>query len=169
MGERLLPIGDPIFETDGVRQTSLFTYSRAWMEHPMRVELAPSLPLTSYPHISTGNRENRHAALPCALSDTLPDSWGRGIITQVLGGTPTELDFLLSGNDSTRIGALRFLNETGELQAQWTTPVPRMNRLSDLCKLNVTYESHDDNIKDIAREILGSSGSLGGGTSQIGL
>ena len=162
LGERLLPVGDLIFETDGVRQTSLFTYSRTWLEHPMRVELAPSLPLTSYPHISTGNRENRRAALPGALSDTLPDNWGRGIITQVLGETPTELDFLLSGNDSTRIGALRFLNETGEPQAQWTTPVPRMNRLSDLRKLNVTYESHDDDIKDIAREILGSSGGLGG-------
>ena len=162
IGASLMPVGELIFETDGRRQTSVFTYADEWLENPNSFELAPSLPLNEYPQISTGNRENRRTALPGAISDTLPDSWGRGIIAKVLGGTPTELDFLVSVNDATRIGALRFLDDDSVPMAQWTDPVPRLNQLPDLRRLGAAYESQAKNIKEVAWEILGSSGGLGG-------
>ncbi|MYB54689.1 MAG: type II toxin-antitoxin system HipA family toxin, partial [Acidobacteriia bacterium] len=45
IGERLQPVGEIVFETDGRRQTSMFRYAVEWLENPQRFPIAPSMPL----------------------------------------------------------------------------------------------------------------------------
>ncbi len=162
LGERLLSVGKLTFDSDGRRQFSMFRYDEAWLTHPQRFALSPSMPLSDAPHIASGSRENMRAALPHAISDAAPDAWGRGIISKSLGGAPSELDFLLAADDRTRQGALRFLDENGTPLSDADPPVPRLNDLRDLRELAQAYELDPDMARQAADRLIGFAGSLGG-------
>ncbi len=162
LGERLLPVGKLVFESDGRRQASMFRYDIDWLEHPRRFALCPSMPLSEAPYIASGSRENKRAALHHPIADAAPDSWGRGIISKSIGGSPTEMDFLLAADDRTRQGAIRFLDENGKPLADAEPPIPRLNDLSNLRELARSYELDPEAARQAADRLIGFAGSLGG-------
>lgn len=162
IGAGLYNVGELIFETDGRRQTSAFTYSEEWLNRPGAFALAPSMPLSEYPVYSSGDRSNRRSALPGPISDTTPDSWGRGIIQKALGYPPNELEYLLAVNDLTRQGALRFLDEQGRPLSFAEPPTPRLNEIADVMQYHRAIEANHPNAQAIANKIVGNAGSLGG-------
>lgn len=160
LGEAALVVGELIFESDGRRETSVFRYAREWLEQPRRFAIAPSMPLSESPYYSAATRENRRAALPGPVSDSTPDSWGRGLIRKTARKALTGLDFLLAANDRTRQGALRYLDEAGEPIARTSPSVPRLAELRHLRALaGGAIEDLSPGERD---ELVGSGGSLGG-------
>ncbi|MDE0190028.1 MAG: HipA N-terminal domain-containing protein [Gammaproteobacteria bacterium] len=105
LGEKANAVRELIFESDGRRETSVFRYDAEWLEHPDRFAIAPSMPLSDSPFYQGAMRENRRAALPGALSDSAPDSWGRGLIRRASSRPLTELSEL-SGNKASIEAAL---------------------------------------------------------------
>ena len=160
LGEAALVVGELLFESDGRRETSVFRYAREWLEQPKRFAIAPSMPLSESPYYSAATRENRRAALPGPVSDSTPDSWGRGLIRKTARKALTEIDFLLAGNDRTRQGALRYLDEAGEPIARTSPSVPRLAGLRHLRAL--AGGAIEDLSPEERDELVGSAGSLGG-------
>ena len=156
------PVGELRFEDDGRRQFSAFRYARSWLEQPGAFALAPDLPLGEAPHVRSGRRGATRSALPGAVGDAAPDSWGRGIVERSLARRPNELEFLLAASDETRQGALRFVDEGGRLQSGNQPAVPRRNDLEGLRTLARAYET-DPAIGELQlRKLVGHVGSLGG-------
>ena len=162
IGAQLLPVGELIFETDGVRETSAFRYADEWLERPNRFALAPSMPLGQAPFFSSSSRENRRGALPGPIGDGTPDSWGRGIIRRALGRQPSEIDVLLTTDDRTRQGALRYLDEDGKPLSQTSPPIPRATDLADLAHLARVYEADPALGQAALKRLIEDAGSLGG-------
>ena len=162
LGQSMLPVGELRFENDGARQFSSFRYAQSWLEQPGAFALAPDLPLEEAPQVRSGRRDSIRSALPGAVTDASPGSWGRGIIERSLGRRPNELEFLLSANDETRQGALRFVDEDGRLQSGSHPPVPRRNDLEALRALARAYETDPVIGEFQLRELVGYVGSLGG-------
>ena len=160
LGEKANAVGELIFESDGRRETRVFRYDTEWLEPPDRFAMAPAMPLSDLPFYHAATRENRRAALPGAISDSAPDSWGRGLIRRVSDGPLTELDFLLSANDETRQGALRYIGEDGKPMAHSSPAVPRLAELRDVRRLAGTAL---EDLPSVERDqLVGGAGSLGG-------
>ena len=162
IGSGLHKVGELIFETDHRRQSSVFTYAKEWLTRPGAFALAPSMPLSEYPVFSSGDRSNRRSALPGALSDTTPDSWGRGIIQKALGHPPNEFEYLLAVNDLTRQGAIRLLDERGRALSFAQPPTPRLNDISNVMQYYRAIEANHPDAQALATKLVGSAGSLGG-------
>lgn len=160
LGESCDAVGELIFESDGRRETSVFRYTQEWLENPQRFAIAPSMPLSESPFYYAATRENRRAALPGAVSDSTPDSWGRGLIRKASRRALTELDFLLLANDQTRQGALRYIGDNGQPMARSSPEVPRLAELRDVRRMAGTaLESLPPAERD---RLVGIAGSLGG-------
>jgi len=162
IGASLTPVGTLFFETDGRRQRSVFQYASSWLEHEDSFALVPSMPLNDDKYAGHATREDPRSVLPPPISDSAPDSWGRGIIQKALGYPPSELDYLLTVDDKTRHGALRYINEMGQPVSQTIPPVPRLNNLSALRSMAAAYERDEDFGAEKARDLQGLAGSLGG-------
>jgi serine/threonine-protein kinase HipA len=87
-------------------QTGRFVYARSYLERPHAVELDP-VELTALDS-KTYERAGENPYFP-ALRDAAPDAWGRRVIDRILGGQPTEIEYLLNSPDD-RAGALAFGN-----------------------------------------------------------
>ena len=160
LGETCDAVGDLIFESDGRRETSVFRYTQKWLESPRRFAIAPSMPLSESPFYFAATRGNRRTALPGAVSDSTPDSWGRGLIRKASRRALTELDFLLLANDQTRQGALRYIADDGQPLARSSPEVPRLADLRDVRRMAGTaLESLPPGERE---RLVGSAGSLGG-------
>lgn len=162
IGERLQPVGEIVFETDGRRQTSMFRYAVEWLENPQRFPVAPSMPLGDSPFYASASRANPRDALPGPVSDGAPDSWGRGLIRRARSGTLTELDYLLAVDDLTRQGSLRYLDEDGTPLSRLYPPVPRLSELAKLRSLASAAGKAAAMAAADMDQLLGSAGSLGG-------
>lgn len=160
LGEAGDAAGELIFESDGRRETSVFRYAQEWLESPRRFALAPSMPLSESPFYHAATRENRRVALPGAISDSVPDSWGRGLIRRASNRPLAELDFLLAADDRTRQGALRYIDEDGKPMAHSSPAVPRIAELRELRRLAGT--ALEDLPPADRDRLVGSAGSLGG-------
>ncbi len=95
LGRRRHPVGELRFEVDGVRQFSMFRYAQSWLDRADAFPLSPSLPLSDQSFWHSGRGGSARSALPGAISDSTPDSWGRGLLRRVRRHSPSELDFLL--------------------------------------------------------------------------
>ena len=153
-------VGELIFEVTRDRQHSMFRYHEDWFNNPSKFPLTPAMPLT-HGWTSFGGRDR--FALPDALIDTTPDDWGRNVIQCHLGMGATELDILLGANDETRMGALRYIDEHGEIRSTDTPPVPLLPTLNDLRRWNEEFERGGPADRSrIASKLRGSGDSLGG-------
>jgi len=161
LGDALQRVGELIFETDGRRQTSLFRYAPEWLDRRDSFPLAPNLPLSEM-HFHSGSRSSPRSALPGPVADGAPDAWGRGLIRKARRRGLTELDYLLAVDDTTRQGALRYLDEAGRPLAQTYPPVPRLNELDDLRRLVASADEGFELAPDLRDRLIGSAGSLGG-------
>jgi serine/threonine-protein kinase HipA len=161
LGEGKRVVGRMRFESDGRRQHSQFEYADEWLAAPDRFALSPGLPLREGGHFSAG-RGDRRSALPGCFADAAPDSWGRALMTRVLGGGLSEFDYLVLSDDRTRQGALRFLGEDMEPLSDLTPPIPRLVELERLRALAQRFERDPGGAEAEARDLAGVAGSLGG-------
>ena len=162
VGEKPQPVGEILFEADGRRQASVFRYAVEWLENPERFAIAPSLPLGESPFYASASRANPRDALFGPVSDSSPDSWGRGLIRKTRSGELTELDYLLAVDDRTRQGSLRYLDDEGMPLARSYPPIPRLSELRDLRSLASAAGSGREMTASERDRLLGSGGSLGG-------
>ncbi|TFH61457.1 MAG: type II toxin-antitoxin system HipA family toxin, partial [Gemmatimonadales bacterium] len=130
IGERGRPVGYLHYNQEGVRESASFEYDPRWLEHPERFAIEPLLRLVSGPQYH--KRANTHDSIfHGAIADTAPDGWGKRVIYRdhvkrraaekaekgdssslPLGG----MDYLLAVDDRSRVGALRFRDESGVFQ-----------------------------------------------------
>ena len=152
-------VGVLAFDENPLRPHSAFSYDENWIANPSAFPLSPKIPLTSTWVSFSGSGRS---VLPNPISDAAPDNWGRSVIQAALGRTPNELEYLLSANDDTRTGALRFVDENGQIRSTDTPPIPRIHSLVDLRRLNQDFESRDSDVSIVARQLRGTGDSVGG-------
>ncbi len=161
-GEPPQPVGEIVLEADGRRQASVFRYAVEWLDNPERFAIAPSMPLGESPFYESGSRTSPRNALPGPVSDSSPDSWGRGLIRKARSGDLTELDYLLAVDDLARLGSLRYFDEDGTPLARSYPPIPRLNELRELRDLASAAGMGVEMTASDRDRLLGSAGSLGG-------
>ena len=162
IGEPPQPVGEIVFEADGRRQASVFRYAVEWIDNPERFAIAPSLPLSESPFYASASRVNPRTALPGPISDSSPDSWGRGLIRKARSGELTELDYLLAVDDFARQGSLRYFDDDGMPLDRSYPPIPRLNELRALRSLASAAGMGLEMTASDRDRLLGSAGSLGG-------
>ena len=162
VGETPQPVGEILFEADGRRQASVFRYAVEWLENPERFAIAPSMPLGESPFFASASRANPRDALLGPLSDSSPDSWGRGLIRKARSDELTEFDYLLAVDDLSRQGSLRYLDDEGKPLARSYPPIPRLSELRELRSLASAAGSGRGMTASDRDRLLGSAGSLGG-------
>ncbi len=164
---RPLPVGLARCNRVRGRETILFEYDDAWLSHPDRFSLEPSLPLT------------RGAFAPPAggatfgsMGDSAPDTWGRRLMQRAerrLAAaesrplrTLMESDYLLGVADETRLGALRFRRWGEEaFQAPSRDGVPALVKLGTLLQVTERILRDEESDEDL-QLIFAPGSSLGG-------
>jgi len=97
-----------------------FRYHEAWLENPQRFVLEPALPLTTSTYHPPQGQQ-----IFGTIGDSAPDTWGRQLMRRRerrqaeresrAPRTLGELDYLLGVADRSRLGALRFREEGGDV------------------------------------------------------
>ena len=129
IGDAKRLVGTLFFNASGNRESSGLEYSPEWIESSKSFEIDPGLPLR---HGRTFRSKKEGASVfHGAIADSEPDGWARQVILRANGkhrketkdrglsidDSPlTSLDFLLAVDDFSRIGALRFQDESGVFQ-----------------------------------------------------
>ena len=170
-------LGSIRYEAQGARESAAFEYDAAWLGAPDRFAIDPSLALVTGPQFHRRVRDG--SLFHGAIADTEPDGWGRRVILRDhakqrqasrSGGarvaTPplAALDLLLAVDDATRVGALRFQDETGTFQraaevGRRTTPP--LVELGQLLAASRAVETNRESAADLAY-LRGRATSLGG-------
>jgi len=148
-------------------ESATFEYADAWLDGPERFAIDPALPLGRGTFAPARGR-----AVPAAIDDTAPDSWGRRLMQRAERLAATRegrrvrtlgaVDYLLGVSDESRLGALRLrLPDEAVHHASNGTGVPP---LIDLGKL---LNSTDRILRDEGTEadlalVLAPGSSLGG-------
>ena len=113
------------YNRDGARESASFEYDAKWLVAPDRFRIDPALPLVSGPQFH--KRREGGSIFPGAIADCEPDGWAAKVImrdhgkrralARAAGEPPPALggamDFLLEVDDFSRVGALRFCDESG--------------------------------------------------------
>ncbi len=177
LGDAARQVGTLRFEAQGARQSAGFEYHPDWLAAEDRFALEPGLPLVSgmqyHQHVRNGSLFHG------AIADTEPDGWGRKVILRdhakqrqqarksgaaVEARALNPLDFLLAVDDSGRVGALRFRDESGVFQR---APEPEKRTSPPLIDLGVllsasrAVELHTETAADLAY-LRGRGTTLGG-------
>jgi len=137
-----------------------FEYDPTWLGRPDAFSIDPSsLPL---------RRGMTHGAMLFgAIQDCGPDRWGRILIEravrkQVLAEKPySDMDHVLSLNDATRIGALRFREGDGPFLAPDIGNIPPVIELGALLRAADAIHGETETARDL-RFLLGAGSPLGG-------
>ncbi len=177
LGESAVRIGVVRHDARGARQSASFEYASDWLASPDSFALAPDLRLVPGPQFHKPTRNGSVFHDP--IADTEPDGWGRSVIlrdhakrrqeAKRSGASPltsalNDLDFLLAADDVSRIGALRFQDETGQFcrvpkEGERTTPP--LIELASLLAASRAIETNTETSADLAY-LRGRGTSLGG-------
>jgi serine/threonine-protein kinase HipA len=148
-------------------ESASFVYDDRFLARPDAYALDPALPLV------TGTLQTPVGRpLFGALTDSLPDRWGRTLIqraerarAKAAGTAPrsmSEVDLLLGVRDDLRQGAMRFrLDERGPFLATEDLGVPALTDLPALLDLAARAERDTADYDDL-RRLLRAGSSLGG-------
>ncbi|MFG1373000.1 type II toxin-antitoxin system HipA family toxin [Xanthobacter oligotrophicus] len=161
LGESLTPVGQLRFTQAGPRQFSTFSYDAAWTENPRAFALQPDLPFEGGPFHTSGQPGNMRDALAGVFSDAAPDSWGRRLLERTYGNGLSEFEYLTLSDDTCRQGALRFVDDKGEVfTGRAAEAVPRLLDLQAITAISRAYEQG----KEIsAQDMLALAGAGGSG------
>ena len=150
------------------KESATFEYDKAWLSNPLRFALEPALTLGPGPFHTTSAQ-----ALFGAIGDSAPDRWGRTLMRRAerqraarAGETPRtlwEANFLLSVDDETRLGALRFAETIGGpfLAESDARRIPPLIDLPSLLAASKNFLAGADSEDDL-RLLLAPGSSLGG-------
>lgn len=165
IGESLTKVGDLVYEAQGDRQHSVFSYDPEWLRHESAFPLSPHLPLSNSPEFSSGSLTSSPLSGP--IQDSAPDSWGRAVI-DAAKGADNELDYLLAVSDGLRLGALRYVDGNGcPLSPDSPNGVPRLRNLRDLAAATRSFENEPDSFARLRADFLSAAGSLGGARPKL--
>jgi serine/threonine-protein kinase HipA len=177
LGEAGRPIGTLRFDAQGARESAGFEYHPDWLAAADRFTIGPDLPLVA--GMQCQRRTRGGSVFHGAIADTEPDGWGRRVIlrdhakrrqeAKRLGeaadaGPLTTVDFLLSVDDVSRAGALRFRDEDGVFRRatqDGRRTVPPMIELRMLVAATRAVELHTETTADL-EFLRGRGTSLGG-------
>jgi serine/threonine-protein kinase HipA len=176
VGETPLRVGTLRYNQQGARESAVFEYAASWLEHAERFVIDPLLPLQRGPQFRQRPRDG--SVFHAAIADTEPDGWGRNVIRRDhakrrvaaraqgndLPPLENSLDFLLEVDDLSRVGALRFRDESGDFQ-RTTEPgrraAPPLLELRQMIASSTAVELHAETAEDLAY-LRGRGTSLGG-------
>ena len=170
-------VGTLFFNASGNRESSGLEYSPEWIESNNSFEIDPELPL-KHGRVFRSKKESG-SVFHGAIADSEPDGWARQVILRANGkhrkekrdlgivvedSTLTSLDFLLSVDDFSRIGALRFQDENGIFQREGKNgkrTAPPLIELESLLHATRAVETDTETAADL-EYLRGRGTSLGG-------
>jgi serine/threonine-protein kinase HipA len=162
LGERLMPVGRLRFAQTGPRQFSTFAYDPLWIQNPRAFAIQPSFPLEAGPFHTAGHPADMRDALAGAFTDSAPDSWGRRLLERAYGAGLSEFDYLTLCDDTCRQGALRFLDDRGQImRGHGPDAVPRLLDLQAITAIARAYEQGDDISAEDIQALAGAGGTGG--------
>ncbi len=161
LGEGLTKVGRLRFTHAGPRQFSNFTYDPDWVEDERAFALQPDLPLDGGAFYASGQPGHMRDALAGVFSDAAPDTWGRRLLERAYGAGLSEFEYLTLSDDACRQGALRFLDEGGEVIRGAAEAVPRLVDLEAITRIARAYEQGQD-ISVADMQALAGAGGSGG-------
>lgn len=170
-------VGTLFFNASGNRESSGLEYSSEWIESTKSFEIDPALPL-GHGRVFRSKKEGS-SVFHGAIADSEPDGWARQVILRANGkhrkekkdreisidDSPlTSLDFLLAVDDFSRIGALRFQDESGVFQRageKGKRTAPPLIELDSLLRATRAVETDTETAADL-EYLRGRGTSLGG-------
>jgi len=190
LGENGRRIGALHYNHDRGREYSAFAYDEAWLAAPDRFALEPNLPLVPTPQFHKKSADGG-SLFHALIADTEPDGWATQVIMrdhakrrqntkrESRQNTKREnlkpdsaphplplnaLDLLLSVDDFSRVGALRFMDESGQFQRASEPErrtAPPLIELRQLANASRAVETDTETASDLAY-LRGRGTSLGG-------
>jgi serine/threonine-protein kinase HipA len=162
LGESRTPVGQLRFTQAGPRQFSTFAYDRAWIENPRAFAVQPAFSLGAGPFHTSGQAGNMRDALAGVFADAAPDSWGRRLLERAYGNGLSEFEYLTLSDDACRQGALRFLDDRGEIiRGGAADAVPRLVDLEAITAISRAYEQGKEISPAEIQTLVGAGGSGG--------
>ena len=162
LGESRTPVGQLRYTHAGPRQFSVFSYAAAWVKDPRAFPLQPDLPLEGGPFHASGQSGNVRDALTGAFSDAAPDVWGRTLLERTYGSGLSEFEYLTLSDDTCRQGALRFLDDRGEvIRGNAPDAFPRLVDLQAITSIARAYEQGQEVSAADLQRLAGAGGSGG--------
>lgn len=177
LGETQVRVGVIHHNSQGARQSAAFEYASDWLASAHAFALAPDLRLVAGPQFHKPTRDGSVFHDP--IADTEPDGWGKSVILRdhakrrqdaKRAGSPTssaplnDLDLLLAVDDVSRVGALRFQDESGRFCRTNETgerAAPPLIELGALLAASHAVETNTETSADLAY-LRGRGTSLGG-------
>jgi serine/threonine-protein kinase HipA len=177
IGDDARPLGEIRYNRQGARESAAFEYDPSWLAASDRFVIDPALPLVTGAQFHRKSRDG--SIFHSAIADTEPDGWGRRVIQrdhakrrQEARRTGAEttvqplnaLDYLLAVDDVSRVGALRFRDETGVFQRAFEEgrrTTPPLVELANLLAASKAVETNTETAADLAY-LRGRGTSLGG-------
>jgi serine/threonine-protein kinase HipA len=177
LGDNARGLGTLRFDAQGARESAAFTYDTAWLTAPDGFALEPGLPRLAGPQFHRRGRDG--SVFHGAIADTQPDGWARRLILRdhakrrqenrragetVEPAALNALDFLLAVDDASRVGALRFRDESGVFQRaveEGRRTTPPLIELGLLLTASRAVETNSETAADL-RYLRGRGTSLGG-------
>ena len=171
-------VGHLRYTQEGRREHASFEYAEAWLGTPTRYAIDPTLPLVSGPQFAPRVTDLDASRFHGVIADTEPDGWARRVIRrdhakrrqaarargEDMDVLVTALDFLLAVDDASRVGALRFRDETGvcqRAQEPGRRTAPPLLELPDLFRATRAVERQTETLADLDY-LRGRGTSLGG-------
>ncbi len=162
LGESRTPVGQLRFTQAGPRQFSIFGYDPAWVQNPRAFAVQPTFPLEDGPFHTSGQLGNMRDALAGVFVDATPDSWGRRLLERAYGNGLSEFEYLTLSDDTCRQGALRFLDDRGEIiRGGVADAVPRLVDLEAITAIARAYEQGKEISPEEIQALAGAGGSGG--------
>lgn len=162
LGESMTPVGQLRFTQAGPRQFSTFAYDPAWIENPRAFAVQPTFPLDAGPFHTSGQPGNMRDALAGVFADAAPDSWGRRLLERTYGNGLSEFEYLTLSDDACRQGALRFVDDRGEIiRGSAAAAVPRLVDLEAITTIARAYERGKEVSPEDMQALAGAGGSGG--------
>lgn len=177
-GHKPRMIGTHRYNSQGARESAAFEYNTEWLTAADRFAIAPGLPLVAGPQFHKKSKDG--SVFHNSIADTEPNGWGRRVILRdhakrrrnarqrgnELNPNPLNgLDFLLSVDDFSRMGALRFQDEEGVFRRAPTEDgcrtAPPLIELAHLITATRAVEMNSETAADLAY-LRGRGTSLGG-------
>lgn len=176
LGETPRRLGTIRYNKEGTRESAIFEYDPAWLSAKDRFAIDPALPLQPGPQFHKKTKDG--SVFHSAIADTGPDGWGQTVIHrdhakrraaakragETMPPLEGELSYLLEVDDQSRVGALRFADETGVFRRAIDDngrSVPPMIELAQLISATRAVEMHRETAADL-RFLRGRGTSLGG-------
>lgn len=164
LGQETHRVGTLYSHFRGGAESSTFSYSSDWLKNPKAFAIQPDMPLGRDGH----HFSKENGSLPGAIRDGSPDRWGRKLIVRAMQkqqeqAPVTEVGFLVSLDDTSRIGALRYRLDGGEdfLRKPTERSVPPIITIPRLMNAADAVQKDTATAEDLGF-LLGHGSPLGG-------